>query len=188
MLGMEIKKLVVAALLTFALLLCSQKMQAQNTGQLLLPFSTLASAGSTNLANGWSSVTAYTNVTGGWNSSSNATILVTNIIYTTNTSYADISCANQKDLGLFFAHSSGVGTNVYTFGRYMDSGAVETNSTATVAVGKSSAGRVTYGTNFPAAWIGSWNGIRLLNVAWTDLSSTGWTNDSKNLTYGIKKP
>lgn len=189
MLGMETLPKLLTALVLSALFLLFGTVQtsAQTVGQLTLPVSKLASAGSTNLANGWQSITAFTNVSGGWNSTSNATVLVTNIIYSTNTSYARIPCVNQKDLGLFFAHSAGVGTNLYTFGRYMSTGAVETNNTFTCAVGKAAFGRVTYGTNIPAAFIGSWTGIQLLSVTWTDLASTGWTNDAFNLTYGIKK-
>ena len=67
-----------------------------------MPFITLAGGGtngsvytSTNLANGWQSVVAFTNVAQGWNTSSNAFIYTTNIVYSTNTQYAQFDAIGK---------------------------------------------------------------------------------------------
>ena len=149
---------------------------------LTIPVNTLtAAAGTTNLANGWSSVVSVTNTATTWNSSSSAFVSTTNVISVTNTVYADMNISFQKDLFLVVNESTGIGTNVYTFARGVDSSSVDTNNTGTITVGHTAAGALTGSTNFPAAWNAGAGIIRLTSLTWT-AAAAGWTNNG--ITFG----
>src|SRR5260221_1988399 len=122
--------------------------------QVNFPAGNFAAGTATNLALGWLTIISVTNTSTTWNSSSNAFISVTNVISATNTSYANMSAISQKDVGLIITESAGIGTNTYTFSRYLDSGTVDTNSTGTLVLAHTAASTVTASTNFPSTWIG----------------------------------
>lgn len=148
-----------------------------NANTLTIPVATLtAAAGTTNLVNGWSSVVSVTNTSTTWNSSSNAFVSVTNVVSATNTVYADMTVNSQKDLGVVFSESTGVGTNIYSFARGLSSSKLDTNNLATVTIGHSAAGTVTASTNFPSTWIGGFGVVRLAQIQWT-AAADGWTNN-----------
>lgn len=148
-----------------------------NAQTLTIPVTKLtAAAGTTNLVNGWSSVVSVTNTSTTWNISSNAFISVTNVISVTNTVYADMSVISQKDLGVVFNESTGVGTNIYSFARGISSSKIDTNNLATVTIGHSAAGTITGSTNFPSTWMGGFGVVRLTQIQWT-AAADGWTNN-----------
>ena len=150
---------------------------------LTLPTTIISQAvGTTNLANGWDSVTSYTNTYTAWNSSSNAFITTTNVLSTTNTVYADMPCSQQKDLAIVVSESAGIGTNVYTFAYGgLDSATVDNNRTATITIGHAAAGTATGSTNIS---VGGFGNVRLITETWTAASAAVTNNYIK---YSVKR-
>lgn len=132
-------------------------------------------SGATNLALGWASVVAYTNTSGPFYTNG-ASTLFTNIVYTTNTYYANMSIISQKDCGLIITESAGIGTNTFTFCRLLDSGTVDTNNTGTLTLNHPAASTVTSSTNFPSTWIGGFAGIQISLMNWVPQTSGTLTN------------
>lgn len=142
---------------------------------LTLPYSTLAAATGTNLANGWSTIISVTNTATTWNVSSNAFVTVTNVISATNTAYANMSVISQKDLGVVIYETAGIGTNTLYFGRGIDSASVDTNNTATLTIAHTAAGGSQASTNFPSTWIGGHGVVQITSNYW-NAASAGVTN------------
>lgn len=172
-------------LILAALCLCASVATAQQVppsaqfgvDTVTLPFSTLAPGVYTNLANGWSTIINVTNTSVVWSNGCSCFVTNSPVVSATNTVYADMGAAFQKDLGFMLSENVGtLGSNVMTFARFLDSGSVDTNNQATVTISHSAAGRLRWSTNFPPAWIGGFGGVRLTSLQWTNGTGT-WTND-----------
>jgi hypothetical protein len=155
-----------------------------STGTVTLPINNLTSSvTATNLYNGWSSVGSNlaTSIT-----FSNTTFVTnTTVTYWTNTLYADMPMTQQKNLPIVISEYAGIGTNVYTFGHGLDSSTVDTNNTWTLTIGHVAAGTAMISTNIPDAFNGGFGLVRVLNIAWTPVSTAVWTNNY--IKFGIIK-
>lgn len=176
-------KLKIAILALLAASICSQAQPFSLTGgsftptPVTLPTTNLtAAAGATNMAAGWSAVTSFTNTSTLWNSSSNAFVITTNIVSSTNTVYADMSVTSQRDVLIVMQESAGIGTNVVLFGRLLDSTHIDTNTIATLTFNHAAAGTITASTNLNATIIGGAGGVRVIAETWT-AAAAGCTNN-----------
>lgn len=135
------------------------------------PSGNFAAGTATNVGVGWSSIVSVTNTSTTWNSSSNAFISVTNVVSATNTSYADISVASQKDCLVLITESAGIGTNTWSFCRVLKDGTADTNTTASLIINHPANSTATSSTNFPATWIAGANRLRINLMTWTAASA-----------------
>jgi len=159
-----------------------------------LPYSTLApgAAGSggtsTNLGLGWSTILTNVTTSTTWNSSSNAFISVTNTIYTTNTTYADMQIQQQKNLMVSVGfNGSGPTNRTLTFARFLDNGTVDNINTTNVTIlALAGATNTIANINFSADWLAGAGGVRIVNDLWTGTNAT-LTMTNNFIKYGVKK-
>lgn len=145
----------------------------------LLIFTGAASGHSTNLFNGWSSVTSYTNISQAWNATNASFTYTTNVTSITNTVFADFDALGQNNVKLQTRFKGNGDSNYYfVVSRSIDGIKFPTNATDVTKFTNAPVGTAAFTDDTANIDMTGFRYGRIIEFTWTETNTVNKLTNS----------